>query len=188
LIVAEQSPQVISLALSSPEEMFTLAPADLFSEYRNFMTGLEYCISVLRSRRSRGPVRIQLALPVDQVSEGMDQRIARTLGRYCEHRIAYNQRERRAVRLDGLFSLWIGLPIVVLGFLLVIVKSSIVGSTGNANLVLDSGGWVLVWVGLWFPLDTLLFTPLSYGRENGVLRRLRTADIVIEPQPARKPL
>ena len=166
--------------------MFVLAPADLFSEYRNFMTGLEYCISMLRSRRSSGSVRIELALPADQLSEGMDQRIRRTLGRYCDHRIAYNQRERRANRLDGVFSLWIGLPIVVLGFVLVIIKSSIVGASGNANLVLDSGGWVLVWVGLWFPLDTLLFTPLSYGRENTVLKRLRTADIVIEPQAAIK--
>jgi hypothetical protein len=185
-IVAEQSHQVISLALTSPEEMFVLAPADLFSEYRNFMTGLEYCISVLRSRRSKGPVRIKLALPADRVAEGLDQRIVGTLNRYCEHRIAYNLRERRAVRLDGLFSLWIGLPIVVLGFLLVIIKSSIVGSTGNANLVIDSGGWVLVWVGLWFPLDTLLFTPLSYGRENRVLKRLRTAEVAIESHPTIK--
>jgi hypothetical protein len=70
-----------------------------------------------------------------------------------------------------------------LGFLLVIIKSSIVGVSGNANLVVDSGGWVLVWVGLWFPLDTLLFTPLSYGRENRVLKRLQTADITVEPHP-----
>jgi hypothetical protein len=181
--MAEQSPQVISLSLTSPEEMFVLAPADLFSEYRNFMTGLEYCISVLRSRRTNGPVRIELALPADQIADGVDQQIRGTLNRYCDHRIAYNQRERRAVRLDGLFSLWIGLPIVVLGFVLVIVKSSIVGSGVNANLVLDSGGWVLVWVGLWFPLDTLLFTPLSYGRENRVLKRLRTADVQVEPRP-----
>jgi len=179
--MAGQSPQVISLSLTSPEELFVLAPVDLFSEYRNFMTGLEYCISMLRSRRSSGPVRIELALPPEEVSEGIEQRIGGTLNRYCEHRIAYNQRERRAVRLDGVVSLWIGLPVVVLGFLLVIIKSSIVGASGNANLVLDSGGWVLVWVGLWFPLDTLLFTPLSYGRENRVLKRLQTADIVIEP-------
>ena len=179
-VMTDRSPQVISLSLTSPEEMFVLAPADLFSEYRNFMTGLEYCISVWRSRRSRGPVRIELALPADRISGGMDGRIRRTLNRYCDHRIAYNEREHRAVRLDGLYSLWIGLPIVVLGFVLVIVKSNIVGASGNANLVLDSGGWVLVWVGLWFPLDTLLFTPLSYGRENRVLKRLRTADIVID--------
>jgi hypothetical protein len=182
--MAEQPPQIISLSLSSPEEMFVLAPADLFSEYRNFMTGLEYCISVLRSGRSRGPVRIEMSLPPDQISEGLDQRVRRTLNRYCEFRISYNQRERRAVRLDGLFSLMIGLPLVVLGFVLVIVKSSIVGATGNANLVVDSGGWVLVWVGLWFPLDTLLFTPLAYGRENSVLKRLRTADVVVQPHPA----
>lgn len=174
----EQSPQVIPLSLTSPEEMFVLAPADLFCEYRNFMTGLEYCISVLRSRRSKGPVRIDLALPADTISQGMDQRIARSLNRYCDHRIEYNQRERRAVRLDGVHSLWIGLPLVVLGFLLVIIKSSIVGASVNANLVLDSGGWVLVWVGLWFPLDTLVFTPLSYGRENRVLERLRTANVL----------
>jgi hypothetical protein len=185
-VMADRTPQNISLSLTSPEEMFVLAPADLFSEYRNFMTGLEYCISVLRSRPSSGPVRIDLSLPADRISEGMDQQIRRTLGRYCDHRIAYNQRERRAVRLDGMFSLWIGLPIVVLGFLLVIIKSHIVGASANANLVLDSGGWVLVWVGLWFPLDTLIFTPLTYGRENRALSRLRAAEILITPDPTMK--
>jgi hypothetical protein len=184
--MAEHPPQVIPLSLSGPEEMFVLAPADLFSEYRNFMTGLEYCISVLRGRRSGGPVRIELTLPADRISEGIEQRVGRTLNRYCEHRIAYNHRERRAVRLDGLYSLWIGLPIVVLGFVLVIVKGSIVGNTGNANLILDSGGWVLVWVGLWFPLDTLLFSPLAYGRENRVLKRLRTATVEVVPNPTMK--
>ncbi|HSZ37844.1 MAG TPA: hypothetical protein VK773_12200 [Acidimicrobiales bacterium] len=180
--MAEQSPQIISLSLTTPEEMFVLAPADLFSEFRNFMTGLEYCISVLRSGRSRGPVQIDMALPAHRISEGMEQRVERTLERYCDHRIEYNRRERRAVRLDGLFSLWLGFPIVVLGFVLVIIKGSIVGNTGNANLILDSGGWVLVWVGLWFPLDTLLFSPLSYGRENRVLKRLRNADVLVRPR------
>lgn len=175
--------QVISLSLMSPEEMFVLAPADLFSEYRNFMTGLEYCISVLRSRHSGAPVQLKVGLPSNRITDGMDNRIARTLNRYCEHRIAYNLRERRAVRRDGVFSLWVGLPIVVIGFVLVIIKSSIVGATGNANLVVDSGGWVLVWVGLWFPLDTLLFSPLAYGRENRVLKRLQSAEVVLEPHP-----
>jgi hypothetical protein len=62
-VMAERSPQVISLSLNNPEEMFVLASVDLFSEYRNFMTGLEYCISVLRGRPSSRPVQIDLALP-----------------------------------------------------------------------------------------------------------------------------
>jgi hypothetical protein len=176
---------VISLSLAGPEEMFHVQQSDLFSEYRNFMTGVDYCISVLRSRRSRHPVRLELALPPDQIGDGVRTQISRTLERYCDHRITYNQRERRAIRLDGLSSLWVGIPIVVLGFVLVIIKGSLVGRTGNPNLILDTGGWVLVWVGLWFPLDTLVFTPLAYGRENRVLERLRRADIALEPDYAR---
>jgi hypothetical protein len=182
LAVAEQGPEVIPLSLTSPEEMFQLAQTDLFSEYRNFMTGVEYCISVLRSRRrSGGPVRLELSLPAEQIEEGVSERISRTLRRYCDHRIAYNQRERRAVRLDGVSSLWVGVPLAVVGFVLVIIKSSLVGPSGNTNLVVDTGGWVLVWLGLWFPLDTMLFTPLAYGRENRVLERLRRANVALEP-------
>ncbi|MGP0030804.1 MAG: hypothetical protein ACLPVF_09895 [Acidimicrobiales bacterium] len=179
--MGERTPHVIPVWLTCPEEMFVLATTDLFSEYRNFMTGLEFCISVLRSHRSTGPVRLELSLPAADIDDGVSERISRTLRRYCDHRIVYNQRERRATRLDGLWSLCVGLPIVVLGFILVIVKSSLVGTTGNTNLIVDTGGWVLVWLGLWFPLDTLLFTPLAYGRENRVLQRLRTADVVLEP-------
>ena len=45
---------------------------------------------------------------------------------------------------------------------------------------------MLVWVGLGFPLDTLLFSPLAYGRENRVLKRLRTADVSVHPHPVTK--
>ena len=51
--------QVIDLRLSRAEEMFALAQSDLFSEYRNYITGVEYCISMLRSQRTRAPVRLQ---------------------------------------------------------------------------------------------------------------------------------
>jgi hypothetical protein len=38
---------------------------------------------------------------------------------------------------------------------------------------------VLVWVGIWFPLDTFFFSPLGYGRENRALRHLRGAEISV---------
>ena len=181
LAMGDRGPRVISLRLMRPEEMFVMGQTDLFSEYRNFLTGVEYCISELRCRRSGGPVRLDLSLPVAEIDEGISERISRTLDRYCNHRITHNKRERRAIRLDGLSSLLVGAPIVLLGFLLVVAASRIVGHSGNSNLILDTGGWVLVWVGLWFPLDTLLFTPLSYGRENRALELLRGADVTIRP-------
>src|ERR1700691_658498 len=149
--------QVIELRLNRAEEMFALAQTDLFSEYRNFLTGVEYCISLLRSQPIRRPVRLELSLPSAEFDNALGGRLAVALRRYCNQRISYNERERSATRLGGLRSLWIGLPIVVIGYLLVIFEHRLVGQSGN--IILDTTGWVLVWVGIWFPLDTVLFTP-----------------------------
>jgi hypothetical protein len=168
---------VIELRLNRAEDMFALAQTDLFSEYRNYFTGVEYCISLLRSQRMRSPVHLQLSLPPAEVEDGMADRFSVALRRYCNQRIRYNERERRAVRLSGVRSLLVGIPIAVIGYLLVIFEGRLVGPTGN--IVLDTTGWVLVWVGVWYPLDTFLFSPLGYGRENRALQYLRDAEISV---------
>jgi hypothetical protein len=176
--------QTIDLRLNHAEDMFALAQTDLFSEYRNYLTGVEYCISLLRSQRMRSPVRLHLSLPPAEVTDGTADRVRVALRRYCNQRIRYNERERRAVRLGGVRSLVVGVPIIVLGYLLVIFEGRLVGPTGN--IVLDTTGWVFVWVGIWFPLDTFFFSPLGYGRENRVLRILRDAEISVTTwQPTR---
>jgi hypothetical protein len=169
--------RVIELRLNRAEEMFVLAQTDMFSEYRNFLTGVEYCISLLRSQRTRSPTRVRLSLPPAEFDDGLADRLSVALRRYCNQRISYNKRERRAVRLDGLWSLWVGVPIVIIGYLLVIFEDTLAGHTGN--IVLDTTGWVLVWVGIWFPLDTFFFSPLGYGRENRALQHLRDAEISV---------
>ena len=169
--------QVIELRLSRAEDMFALAQTDLFSEYRNYLTGVEYCVSLLRSQRLRSPVRLQLSLPPAEVEDGTADRLSVALRRYCNQRIRYNDRERRAVRLGGVRALWVGVPIVVVGYLLVIFEGRLVAPSGN--IVLDTTGWVFVWLGIWFPLDTIFFSPLGYGRENRALEHLRDAEISV---------
>ena len=171
--------QVIELRLNRAEEMFVLAQTDLFSEYRNFLTGVEYCISLLRSQRTRGPVRVELSLPSSEFEDDLGDRIGVALRRYCDQRVSYNRRERRSVRLGGLWSLWVGVPIAVVGYLLVIFAGKLVGPVGDTDLVFGTTGWVLVWVGIWWPLDMFFFSPLGYGRENRVLRQLRDAEISV---------
>jgi hypothetical protein len=175
--------QIIQLRLNRAEEMFALAQTDLFSEYRNFLTGVEYCISLLRSKPIRRPVRLELSLPAVEFDDRLGDRLSVALRRYCAQRISYNERERSATRLGGLRSLWIGLPIMVIGYLLVIFEDSLVGH--NGNVILDTTGWVLVWVGIWFPLDTVFFSPLGYTREIRALKHLRDAEISVTTwQPA----
>jgi hypothetical protein len=66
---------------------------------------------------------------------------------------------------------------VAIGYLLLIFEHRLVGHAGN--IILDTNGWVLVWVGIWFPLDTVFFTPLGFTREIRALKHLRDAEISV---------
>lgn len=173
--------QVVELRLRHPREMFQLPQADLFSEYRNFLTGVDFCISELRSRFSLRPVRLEISLPAAEISEAVVERLAMTLNRYCNDRIHYNRRETLALRFGGVTAMAIGLPIAALGFGMTVGANLIQPSGGIPHVIADNLGWVLVWIGLWFPLDQLIFYPHGYGRESRALRMLANAEIVLIP-------
>jgi hypothetical protein len=173
--------QVIELRLVQARDMFEMPSTDLFSEYRNFLTGVDFCLSELRGRRSGRPVRLEIRMPPEEIEDGVAERLSRTLRRYCNHRIRYNRRESQAQRVGGISALRIGIPITALGLVLAAVSTRIKPSGGAANLVTDHLGWVLAWIGLWFPLDQFLFNPLAYGRETRVLNLLAGAEIQVSP-------
>ena len=65
--------QVIELRLNRAEETFALAQTDLFSEYRNYLTGVEYCISAsaCSAHGARGrPLAPQLQALINSVGAG----------------------------------------------------------------------------------------------------------------------
>jgi hypothetical protein len=171
-------PHVIEIRLNAPSEMFELATTDLFSEFRNYLTGVEMCLSDLRSHAYRRPVKVIVALPESELNPDTATDIARTLRRFCDQRLFYNQRERRALRFDGLTALRIGLPIAAVGLAMTIWAAAMDGSSNEITQpVTDHLGWVFAWLGLWFPLDVFFFYPHQYNRESRALRQLRVAEV-----------
>lgn len=173
--------RIIELRLMRPNDMFEMPQTDVFSEYRNFLTGVDFCLSALRGSLSRRPVQLNIQLPAEEISNGLDERLARTLRRYCKHRLRYNRWESRALRLGGISALRIGVPVTALGLVLTVLATGMRPAGGAANVITDHVGWVLAWIGLWFPLDEFLFYPLGYGRESRVLRLLSDATIILSP-------
>lgn len=172
--------QIIRLRLERAQDMFEMPQSDLFSEYRNFLTGVEFCVSELRSHNSRKPVRIEIDLPEEEITDDLAERISRTLRRYCDHRVSYNTRERRAVRFDGITALRIGIPITIFGLALTIYATSTEVDNEAYKAVVDHLGWVFAWIGLWFPMDTLFFYGHPYTREIRALLLLRGAEVVVQ--------
>jgi len=179
--VARRGRQVVDVRLAQALDMFELPRTDLFSEYRNFLTGVEFCISELRGRRDRRPVRLQIQLPPSEIDDSLPDLLARTLSRYCAQRMQYNRREQRATRYNGISALRIGIPLAILGLVLTALAVRIADEDSALRLVEDHIGWVFAWIGLWFPLDAFFFYPLGYGRENRVLALLAEAEVVVHP-------
>jgi hypothetical protein len=173
--------QVIRLRLTRPQEMFELPHTDLFSEYRNFLTGVDFCLSELRGRAPLRPVLLEIELPPEQIDDGVAGRIGRTLHRYCDLRIRYNRHESRAQRFGGITALGIGVPLAAIGLALTVAASLVHPWSGIPHVITDTLGWVLVWIGLWFPFDQMVFYPLHYSRESRVLRKLGEAEIQVVP-------
>jgi hypothetical protein len=172
-------PDVIRLRLGRAEEMFEAPAWDLASSQGRFEPGIDTCISELRSYRSRSPVRLELELPASTVGPDTATRLQEAIARYCEDRIARNERERRGTRHDGYHSLKIGIPIALVGLALA-VATTVANSNDDFTLP-NLAGWVLAWVGLWYPLDTIAFSSVIPRRDNAVLARLEVAEVDITP-------
>jgi hypothetical protein len=178
----------IDLVLDDLDELFVAPRCDPFAGRVEERSGVERLVADLRSRRGRDPVPVRIALPADAVTEDAAATIHDALVRYCEHRIATNRMGRQAARLDGWASSRIGLPIAVAGFLLVARSSAVtVGDQDIVHVLLEQLGWIVAWVGLWFPVDQLAFGPLAFGQQNRAWRRLRDAPITVVARPAPDP-
>jgi hypothetical protein len=169
--------EVINLSLGRLDDMFRTPESDVMSPDRAFEPGIDYCISELRSRRSRSPVRLEIELTTSELDSQRLARFRQVLTHYCEDRIGRNNRERRIARRDAYSALKLGVPVALVG--LAIAVATAVAQTQDDYTLPNLAGWVLAWVGLWYPLDAILFSSVAPNRENSVLTRLRDAEVVV---------
>jgi len=172
----------ITLPLARLDELFGPVSFPELGGSADLHSGIERLVSQLKSG-PRGPVRAVLTLPNDELDHGSEERIRQAIGRYCELRERESASERAALRRVGLAALGVGLPILLVGLALYTLLHHAHATeilrvyVGNGILL------VTAWVGLWYPLDTLLHYDRPFRQELQALRRLRDAEIVIEPAP-----
>ena len=169
---------MIHLRLGRPEDMFQTPDWTTTTSQCRFEPGVDYCLSELRSRRSRAPVRLELEVPAQELEPETPARLRHALAGYCEERISRNNRERRIARRDAYSALKIGIPVALVGLIIVVATAVSNSQEDLANLA----GWVLAWVGLWYPLDVILFSSVGPKRENAVLTRLQQAEVDVTPR------
>jgi hypothetical protein len=71
-------------------------------------------------------------------------------------------------------ALRVGLPITLLGLAITAIAFHTGDSDDPQTAVVDIIGWVLAWLGLWYPFDKLIFYASDYVRENRARTRCET--------------
>jgi hypothetical protein len=139
-------------------------------------------------RRAREPTdgpggEIELVLPQSEISDDLDERLAVTLRRCCDERSYANACHRRSTQRSGVRALRVGLPVTLRGLAITAIAFHTGDSDDPQTAVVDIIGWVLAWLGLWYPFDKLIFYASDYVRENRALETLREAHITVVPRP-----
>jgi hypothetical protein len=174
---------VIRLDLDRAADMFERPKVDLGSGHGTFQPGIDLCVAELESRPTGRPVEIELVLPQSEIGDDLEERLAVSMRRYCDERSYTNSCHRRSTQRSGVRALRVGLPITLLGLAITAIAFHTGDSDDPQTAVVDIIGWVLAWLGLWYPFDKLIFYASDYVRENRALETLRDAQITVVPRP-----
>lgn len=177
---------VIHLDLVRAIDMFETPGIALGSTHGMFQPGIERCVDQLEAHPAEQSVHLELTLPQSEISPGLEERLAVTLRRYCDERSQTNERKRRSTQRSGVRALRIGLPVTLLGLAITAIGFHTGDSDVPQTAVIDTIGWVLAWLGLWYPFDKLIFYASDFVRENRALEALREARITVVPRPVEK--
>jgi hypothetical protein len=168
--------------LESPAAMF--APSeDMLSPQARLRSGIDDLMLQLRARRLTKIRHVTVLLPASELQGGAGPRLAAAVRRYCELRLREIELDRRVIRRDGWAALGLGVVLFAVGLWLSSVFLA-KGIPGPVKDLLGNGAFlVIAWVGLWYPLDSLVFTAQPLKREQRALVALSRARLDVVPDP-----
>ncbi|SHE68006.1 hypothetical protein [Devosia limi] len=126
--------------------------------------------------------RLVLEVPASEITPGAEQRLNAAMDRYCEARIDELDLLLEETQLAGRQALWLGL-----GFLGVCLSMSSVLATAALlpswlNRLFSEGFVIAGWVGLWRPIELLLYDAWPYRRTQRMYEAMRTMPVVLEAE------
>lgn len=177
----------IEIAVSSPGQLFDAPAIDPFSENKLEilgMSGLAYITRQLQAhRRDLKDARLLVRMPADQITPGLDRRLADAVHRYCHAKIEDNEVEIHLIRFRSAIGL--GSLMVIVAVIVVIAYFLYTGPLAElpqaVQVAIAFTISLFAWVSLWDPLEALIFNPIALMRENFTLRRINKLEIAVEP-------
>lgn len=172
----------LTIRLQEADELFVARGPDVASGLPPVPPGIDQIRSELGSRSLPAAVAVQIVLPRTRVRPDLAANISLAVNRYCEVGIAQADNELRAMRREGLR--WLAIAVIMYAVFVSIAAAIVRSSAPEAvrDVFGDDGLFIVAaWVGLWYPLDTLLYSGRPYRLEKSVLQAMHAMRIVVRP-------
>jgi hypothetical protein len=170
----------LTVELGEANELFAAREPDVASGMPGLPPGIDRIREELDARSLPRSLATVIVLPAAKVTPSLACDIGRAVERYCEMGIAKAESEIKQLHKEGVRTLLIGLSLfaVFVSIAETVVRTSMPETVRD---FLGSEGLFLVvgWVGLWYPIETLLYSGRPYRREIAVLRAMREMQIEI---------
>jgi hypothetical protein len=169
---------VLELRLEHVEDLFAVPGDAMLREHARLYPGIDELVQALDARPVRVP-HVVIRFPAEALRDDTGARIGNAVRAYCDQRLEHTRHQIAAQRRDGLRALILGVVLFSVGFLVArwVSQSDL---DADVRLFLADGIFLIfAWVGLWYPLDALIYYPARQRRDRRVLRRLRAAEITV---------
>jgi len=170
----------VTLILSDTQQLLVPPTLERLHEVESLFSGIEQLLNELNHQSLKNGVKTMIVLPRTKIVPGVEDEMRATITRYSELRARGNENDLKAVTREGIHSLWVGAIVLAVGLAL---SQLTLRSTLPEGIRLFFGEGVFLvaaWVGIWYPLDTLLSARRPYLRERSILGALREMEIVVE--------
>ncbi len=171
------------VTLDDPNDLFDPRPSDVLAGLPPRAPGVEQIRDELRAHPIKSPARVAIELPADKTTSGLEHAFRRAIARYCEEGIARAELELRGIRREGMQTLLFGAIVLGVGLAL----SEAVLQSGIPKEFRDFFGnglfLVVAWVGVWYPLDTLIYGARPHRFELRLLQAMEAMRSRCAPPP-----
>jgi hypothetical protein len=146
-------------------------------------SAIERCLILIRKDRhwNRKRYCIVFLTPPDQVGARDVIDIKQAIKRFCDTQMDDNMSQLQVIRRKGIMQL----PFAFAILFIAVTSGVIIGSDFFVEIsplvatAVSEGLYVIGWVALWGPTDTLLFEPIELKKENMILKAMEDVEIEV---------
>ena len=171
----------VRIVLREPNELFDYGPPNVVEGNPGSYPGIDRIRNELSSGSPQQPRRLAVLLPPQHVTPQTERGIREAIVNYCDAEIRRAEHDLGAAQRDGWQTLLFGAVVLAAGLALSAIFTENRWPQTIRVFFGDGLFLVIAWVGLWYPVDTLIYAGRPYRVERKLLQAIRELDVVVRP-------